>query len=175
MPMIHTSTNTAVPNDCGRPRMNAGTALAMEPKIGMRLKTIATIEKNGVLSKAFYTPEHLGTHLDAPNHFEKNQPSVDEIKPTRWGALAVLAAWLALAVSWTAHIDRVTSADGARSSIDWAFLVPCALVAALIGAVQAGPKARWWGAILVVATVLTIICMLATFFGTPRDWWHARS
>lgn len=45
-----------------------------------RLTTIATIEKNGVLSKAFYTPEHLGTHLDAPNHFEKNQPSVDEIK-----------------------------------------------------------------------------------------------
>lgn len=46
-----------------------------------RLKTLATIEKDGVLSKAFYTPEHLGTHLDAPNHFEKNQPSVDEIKP----------------------------------------------------------------------------------------------
>ncbi|MFO0918447.1 MAG: cyclase family protein [Planctomycetaceae bacterium] len=45
------------------------------------LKTIATIEKNGVLSKAFYTPEHLGTHLDAPNHFENNQPSVDEISP----------------------------------------------------------------------------------------------
>ncbi|MFO1019606.1 MAG: cyclase family protein [Planctomycetales bacterium] len=43
------------------------------------LKTIATIEKNGVLSKAFYTPEHLGTHLDAPNHFEKNQKSVDEM------------------------------------------------------------------------------------------------
>lgn len=47
-----------------------------------RLKTIATIEDNGVLSKAFFTPEHLGTHLDAPNHFEKNQPSVDELKPT---------------------------------------------------------------------------------------------
>lgn len=45
-----------------------------------RLTTIATIEKNGVLSKAFYTPEHLGTHLDAPNHFEKNQRSVDEIE-----------------------------------------------------------------------------------------------
>lgn len=45
------------------------------------LTTIATIEKNGVLSKAFYTPEHLGTHLDAPNHFEKNQPSVDELRP----------------------------------------------------------------------------------------------
>lgn len=46
-----------------------------------RLKTIATLEKNGVLSKAFSTPEHLGTHLDAPNHFEKDQPSVDEVKP----------------------------------------------------------------------------------------------
>jgi kynurenine formamidase len=46
-----------------------------------RLKTIATLEQDGVLSKAFYTPEHLGTHLDAPNHFEKNQPSVDEIAP----------------------------------------------------------------------------------------------
>jgi kynurenine formamidase len=45
------------------------------------LKTIATIEKNGVLSKAFYTPEHLGTHLDAPNHFEQGQRSVDEIDP----------------------------------------------------------------------------------------------
>lgn len=44
-----------------------------------RLTTIATIEKNGVLSKAFYCPEHLGTHLDAPNHFEKNQPAVDRI------------------------------------------------------------------------------------------------
>jgi kynurenine formamidase len=46
-----------------------------------RLKTIATLEKNGVLSKAFYCPEHLGTHLDAPNHFEPNQPAVHELKP----------------------------------------------------------------------------------------------
>ena len=34
------------------------------------LKTIATIENDGVLSKAFSMPEHLGTHIDAPNHFE---------------------------------------------------------------------------------------------------------
>lgn len=46
-----------------------------------RLKTIATLEKNGVLSKAFFCPEHLGTHLDAPNHFEPNQPAVHELKP----------------------------------------------------------------------------------------------
>jgi kynurenine formamidase len=45
------------------------------------LKTIATLEKDGVLSKAFSMPEHLGTHLDAPNHFERNQPSIDKIAP----------------------------------------------------------------------------------------------
>jgi kynurenine formamidase len=47
------------------------------------LHTIATLEKDGVLSKAFSSPEHLGTHLDAPNHFERNQPSVDQIPPER--------------------------------------------------------------------------------------------
>lgn len=55
-----------------------------------QLKTIATIEKNGVLSKAFYCPEHLGTHLDAPNHFEKNQPAVHEIKPENLFAAGVM-------------------------------------------------------------------------------------
>ena len=45
------------------------------------LRTIATLEKDGVLSKAFSMPEHLGTHIDAPNHFEPNQPSVAEIDP----------------------------------------------------------------------------------------------
>lgn len=43
------------------------------------LKTIATLEKDGVLSKTIFTPEHLGTHLDAPNHFERNQPAVDQL------------------------------------------------------------------------------------------------
>ncbi len=43
------------------------------------LHTIATLERDGVLSKAFSTPEHLGTHLDAPNHFEPNRPAVDQL------------------------------------------------------------------------------------------------
>lgn len=55
-----------------------------------RLKTIATIEKDGVLSKSIFTPEHLGTHLDAPNHFEKNQPSVDEMDPQEFFAEGVV-------------------------------------------------------------------------------------
>src|SRR4051794_3592952 len=37
------------------------------------MKTIATLERDGVLSKSFSMPEHLGTHIDAPNHFERNQ------------------------------------------------------------------------------------------------------
>ncbi len=45
-----------------------------------KLKTIATLDKNGVLSKSFAVPEHFGTHVDAPNHFERNQPAVDEIR-----------------------------------------------------------------------------------------------
>ncbi len=55
-----------------------------------RLKTIATLEQNGVLSKALSTPEHLGTHLDAPNHFEKNQLSVDQILPVNLFAAGVV-------------------------------------------------------------------------------------
>lgn len=47
-----------------------------------KLETIATIEKDGVLSKSFSMPEHLGTHIDAPNHFETKQPALHRI-PTR--------------------------------------------------------------------------------------------
>jgi kynurenine formamidase len=45
------------------------------------LRTIATIERNGVLSKAFSMAEHQGTHIDAPNHFAVGRPSVDAIPP----------------------------------------------------------------------------------------------
>jgi len=55
-----------------------------------KLKTIATIEKNGVLSKVFSMPEHLGTHIDAPNHFEKDQPSVDQIAAGKLFAAGVV-------------------------------------------------------------------------------------
>ena len=40
---------------------------------------LATLEDDGVYSGTFSTAEHLGTHLDAPNHFETGQPSVDQI------------------------------------------------------------------------------------------------
>lgn len=74
-----------------------------------RLQTIATLEKNGVLSKAFYTPEHLGTHLDAPNHFEPNQPSVDQLKPAD-----LFAPGVVIDLSMKCELDadcRLTVAD----------------------------------------------------------------
>jgi Predicted metal-dependent hydrolase len=42
-------------------------------------KTVATLKDDGVFSGAYSTPEHLGTHIDAPNHFEENQPSADKL------------------------------------------------------------------------------------------------
>lgn len=54
------------------------------------LKTIATIEKDGVLSKAFSMPEHLGTHIDAPNHFETGQPDLSMISPQQFFAPGVV-------------------------------------------------------------------------------------
>jgi kynurenine formamidase len=65
------------------------------------LTTIATLEKDGVLSKAFSSPEHLGTHLDAPNHFERDKPSVDQIPPA-----ALFAPGVVIDVSGQAAADN---------------------------------------------------------------------
>jgi kynurenine formamidase len=44
-----------------------------------QFRVIATIKKDGVFSGEYSTPEHLGTHLDAPNHFEPGKKSVDQL------------------------------------------------------------------------------------------------
>jgi kynurenine formamidase len=46
-----------------------------------RLKTMATLKKNGVNANTWIIHEHLGTHIDAPNHFQPDGISVDQIKP----------------------------------------------------------------------------------------------
>lgn len=46
-----------------------------------KFETIATLEKDRVFSGKFEMPEHLGTHLDAPNHFATKQIPVDQIEP----------------------------------------------------------------------------------------------
>ena len=45
-----------------------------------KYEAVATLENDGVFSGIYFTPEHLGTHIDAPNHFENNQISVDKLK-----------------------------------------------------------------------------------------------
>jgi len=43
------------------------------------LNNLTTLEKEGVYSNSFSMPEHLGTHIDAPNHFVKGHPSLDQL------------------------------------------------------------------------------------------------
>ena len=40
---------------------------------------MATLKDNGVAANSWKIHEHLGTHIDAPNHFVENQKSVDQI------------------------------------------------------------------------------------------------
>ena len=65
-----------------------------------KLDTIATLQKDGVLSKAMTLPEHIGTHIDAPNHFEEHQPDVSQLKP---GDL--IAEGVVIDVSLQAEVD----------------------------------------------------------------------
>ncbi len=46
-----------------------------------KFETIASLDKDGVFSGHISMPEHIGTHLDAPNHFVAGQASVDKIQP----------------------------------------------------------------------------------------------
>ena len=43
------------------------------------MSPIATIPKNGVAANTWHIHEHLGTHIDAPNHFNPMGASVDNI------------------------------------------------------------------------------------------------
>lgn len=46
-----------------------------------KFEAIASLDKDGVFSGQISMPEHIGTHLDAPNHFVAGQVSVDKIPP----------------------------------------------------------------------------------------------
>jgi len=53
-------------------------------------EVLASLEKDRVYSGGYSTPEHLGTHMDAPAHFEPNQPTVDKIPLEDLVGLAVV-------------------------------------------------------------------------------------
>jgi len=65
-----------------------------------QLETIATLSQDGVLSKRMTLPEHIGTHIDAPNHFEEEQPDVSQLRPEDLFAEGVL-----IDVSLQAEVD----------------------------------------------------------------------
>jgi kynurenine formamidase len=44
------------------------------------MEPIATIPKNGVAANSWHIHEHIGTHIDAPNHFAPNGLSIDQIR-----------------------------------------------------------------------------------------------
>lgn len=44
-----------------------------------KLTSIATLEKNGVAANRWDIHEHIGTHLDAPNHFSRDGVGVDRL------------------------------------------------------------------------------------------------
>jgi len=44
-----------------------------------RRETIATLGEDGVFSETFCLPAHLGTHIDAPNHFVAGRRAVDDL------------------------------------------------------------------------------------------------
>jgi kynurenine formamidase len=77
-----------------------------------KLETIATLEKDGVLSKAISLPEHLGTHLDAPNHFERHPMSVDKIPP---GELMGSGVVLDIALKAEQDADAVLTLSDVRA------------------------------------------------------------
>lgn len=45
-----------------------------------KLIPMATLKQNGVAANSWRIHEHLGTHIDAPNHFIENQKSLDQIE-----------------------------------------------------------------------------------------------
>ncbi len=55
-----------------------------------RLDTLTTLPRDGFYSLAYHTPEHLGTHLDAPNFLIASAPAVDEISVKMFFAHAVV-------------------------------------------------------------------------------------
>ena len=48
-----------------------------------RAKELGNIERDGYYSRVFTTPEHYGTHLDAPAHFARGMWTVDQIPAER--------------------------------------------------------------------------------------------
>lgn len=61
-------------------------------QLGLRMKMLETIKKNGVEVREFVMSTHTGTHIDAPRHFVAGAGSVDEIDPEKLVGRAIVIA-----------------------------------------------------------------------------------
>ena len=52
-----------------------------DPKVS--IKEINSVGKDGVGKSTFFLSSHIGTHVDAPNHFIENASGVDKITPEK--------------------------------------------------------------------------------------------
>ena len=85
-----------------------------------KYETVATLNDDGVFSGKYATPEHLGTHIDAPNHFEDNQKSVDKLKlETLIGTASVIdiSAKVELNADYELTIEDITFWEESNSRI----------------------------------------------------------
>jgi kynurenine formamidase len=63
--------------------INAKTPDFFGDKDVYRFSHTTSVRKDGYSTGAFQTPEHFGTHIDAPVHFVQGAPTVDGIPATR--------------------------------------------------------------------------------------------
>jgi kynurenine formamidase len=72
-------------------------------------KAVATFEREGAFARMLQIPEHFGTHMDAPLHFDPQGESLDQIAVEKFVLPAVVVDVTAAAASSPDY--RVTVAD----------------------------------------------------------------
>lgn len=61
-----------------------------EGLIPFRREVVATVDRDGFASALYHTPEHLGTHVDAPAHFLAGGATIEELRARQLVAPAVV-------------------------------------------------------------------------------------
>ena len=72
----------------------------------------ATIDKDGFFAGRYQTPDHLGTHVDAPAHFVAGQPTVDLLRPADLVRPAVV---IDMEAAVAANVDARLGTDAVRA------------------------------------------------------------
>jgi kynurenine formamidase len=74
-------------------------------------KAVATFERDGCFARTLQIPEHFGTHMDAPLHFDPKGASLDQIAVEKFVVPAVVVDVTAAAASSPVYIVSVSFLD----------------------------------------------------------------